>query len=133
MSIGTTTILTTVLMLNGVQSDPVQPYEPNGRADRSPESVRTDALKVWIGELRSYVIANWDEPKMAPNLTYPCAARVIIEASGHVSSVTFPKPCGDPLEKSIEEAICDSSPLPVPSDPRQFTSNLLLNFMPKGQ
>jgi hypothetical protein len=111
----------------------VQASEAHSPADSVEKKARTDEVRARAVKLRSHVMANWTQPANSPDLRYPCRADVIIDRAGQVESVAFSKPCGAALEKSIEEAIRGSTPLPVMQDPRLFTRNLILNFFPRDQ
>lgn len=97
---------------------------------RSGDSLPADFgdLDEYIGQIRQKIQRNWSVPASAgPDLS--CLVSVRQARGGEVRDVTILSCNGDDaVRRSIEAAIYRSSPLPEPSDPSLFSSDLELNL-----
>lgn len=83
--------------------------------------------------IRQKVTRNWIRPANAPR-GLSCLVRVRLAAGGEVLSVTIVRSSGYPLfDRSVENAVFKSAPLPVPDDPElfQYIREININFDPE--
>ncbi len=74
----------------------------------------------YVGYIRDKVNRLWIRPADLPH-SLTCKVRVRIIPGGDVSSVSIIRSSGsDAFDRSVEAAVYKASPLPVPSDIRQF-------------
>jgi colicin import membrane protein len=86
----------------------------------------------WGDALSRHVAQHWSRPSAQAG-AFQCAVRVQLLPDGTVTSAKITKSCGNPvLDKSVEDAVFRSSPLPRPADPSIFERDLIINFVPEG-
>jgi colicin import membrane protein len=95
-------------------------------------SEREVKLAQWAEMLARHVERNWVRPPGAPE-DFECTVRVQQLPDGTVTSARIVKSCGNALlDKSVEDAVFRSSPLPKPADPSVFDRDLDFRFIPQS-
>ncbi|MEO6076540.1 MAG: cell envelope integrity protein TolA [Dokdonella sp.] len=87
----------------------------------------------WGRAVQQAIHSRWVQPR-GPNIPtdFSCDVRVKLTPFGGVNDVKIVRSCGDvALDASIETAVRESSPLPTPKDPADFSDTLLLTFTPR--
>ena len=87
----------------------------------------------WGRAVQQAVHDRWVQPR-GPNIPTDFSCDVMVELTpfGGVDDVNIVRSCGDvALDASIETAVRESSPLPTPNDPADFSESLLLTFTPR--
>jgi hypothetical protein len=94
------------------------------------ESEAAGLLDEYIRTIETRIKQNWNRPLSArPGID--CVVNVVQLPSGDVMSATVAACNGDDaVRRSIERAVLDASPLPMPPDPSLFERNLRVNFRP---
>ncbi len=82
--------------------------------------IAASEVNKYVGYMRDKVTRMWIRPAdLPPSLT--CKVRVKIIPGGDVTSVSIVRSSGsEAFDRSVEAAVYKASPLPVPSDIRQF-------------
>jgi colicin import membrane protein len=104
--------------------------EQEQQARASTERERQIAL--WAAALEAHIRKNWVRPPGSAD-RFECSVRVEMLPDGSVrpGSVRITSPCGSPvLNRSVEDAVYRSSPLPRPADPSVFVRDLNITFKP---
>ena len=102
--------------------------EQAGRA----ASERDRKLALWAEALIAHVAGNFSIPPGAP-ADFECKVRLQLLPDGTVTDAKILKSCGSALlDKSVEDAVYRSSPMPKPSDPSVFDRDLTINFKPNS-
>jgi colicin import membrane protein len=100
--------------------------EQQARASAERESMQSE----WADVLGRHVQKYWNRPAAAP-AAFDCTVRVQLLPDGTVTSAKIMKSCGTaPLDKSVEDAVLRSSPMPRPANPLAFDRDLIINFFP---
>lgn len=87
----------------------------------------------WGRAVQEAIHHRWVQPR-GPKIPteFSCDVMVKLTPFGGVDDVKVVRSCGDvALDASIETAVRDSSPLPTPKDPADFSDTLLLTFTPR--
>ena len=87
----------------------------------------------WGSVVQEAIHRRWVQP-LGPKIPteFSCDVMVKLTPFGGVDDVKIVRSCGDvALDASIETAVRDSSPLPIPKDPADFSDTLLLTFTPR--
>ena len=87
----------------------------------------------WGRGVQQAIHSRWVQPR-GPNIPtdFSCDVMVKLTPFGGVDDVKIVRSCGDvALDASIETAIRESSPLPTPKDPANFSDTLMLTFTPR--
>ncbi|MEO7916075.1 MAG: TonB family protein [Dokdonella sp.] len=108
--------------------------ESNSEASAS----RTDPASLaksddWGRAVQEAIHARWIQPR-GPKIPtdFSCDVMVKLTPFGGVDDVKVVRSCGDPaLDASVETAVRESSPLPIPTNPDEFSDTLLLSFTPR--
>lgn len=96
-------------------------------------SEREKQLAQWADVLSRHVARNWVRPPGTAE-DFSCTVRVQLLPDGSVTSAKIVKSCGNGLlDKSVEDAVFRSSPVPKPADPSVFDRDLTINFVPQSQ
>jgi len=91
---------------------------------------REAKLAQWADVLTRHIARNWVRPEAG---AFECLVRVRLLPDGTVTSAKISKSCGNAsLDKSVEDAVFRSSPLPKPSDPSVFDRDLTIRFVPES-
>jgi colicin import membrane protein len=86
----------------------------------------------WIDTLSRHIAKNWVRPSSTVT-DFECQVRVQQLPDGQVTFARIVKSCGNsPLDKSVEDAVFRSSPLPRPTDPSIFDRDLVITFIPES-
>ena len=92
-------------------------------------AIRADAQKLWVRALAEAIRRNWLRPPGAEN--FSCKLNVRLQANGQVLSARIISSCGSPvLDDSVIKAVYKASPLPLPTEPSAFESDLNFTFRP---
>ena len=85
----------------------------------------------YIGQIKAKIDRNWlRPPRTAAGLK--CVVRVSQIPGGEVVQVEIQSSSGNvAFDRSVEEAVLRSSPLPVPKDPSLFDRNITITFEPE--
>ena len=100
-------------------------------AESPPEDGSTGSGD-WGRAVQQAIHNRWVQPR-GPNIPtdFSCDVMVKLTPFGGVDDVEIVRSCGNvALDASIETAVRDSSPLPTPKDPADFSETLLLTFTP---
>ena len=82
-------------------------------------------------QIQSTVNRNWIRPTGAPK-GLRCTVKVTQIPGGQVVSVVITKSCGNvAFDRSVENAVLRSSPLPQPKDPSLFAREIIFEFEPE--
>jgi len=93
-------------------------------------SERDRKLAEWADVLARHVQRHWIRPSAAA-AGFECTVRVQMLPDGTVTSARIDRSCGSSaLDKSVEDAVYRSSPLPRPADPAVFDRDLIITFIP---
>lgn len=85
----------------------------------------------WGNMVAAHIRKNWLRPG-GDNADFSCRVQVQLLPDGTVTSVKIARSCGsDVLNKSVEDAVYRSSPIPRPADPSAFVRDLSIEFRPK--
>lgn len=87
----------------------------------------------WGRAVQEAIHRRWRQPR-GPKIPteFSCDVMVKLTPFGGVDDVKVIRSCGDvALDASIETAVRDSSPLPTPKNPADFSDTLLLTFTPR--
>lgn len=96
---------------------------------RPSESQHSDVQRVWARSLAAALRHNWLRPPGAAD--FICKINVQLLPNGLVESVRIVETSGSPAtDDSVINAVHKASPLPLPSDPSAFVSELNLSFRP---
>lgn len=115
------------------------PSRPPTVGEPVDSSVATNAAGNPIGAddwglaVQEAIHRRWVQPR-GPKIPteFSCDVMVKLTPFGGVDDVKMVRSCGDvALDASIETAVRDSSPLPIPKDPADFSNTLLLTFTPR--
>ena len=123
----------------GARARPPRPLQLPGRAAaggggrhaRRGRQAAADqrALAGYIQAIRNKVEANWIRPPGATDVT--CKVHVKQLPGGQVANVRVVSSCGGPaLDRSVEQAIYKSDPLPSPPSGNLFQSDIEFTFRP---
>jgi colicin import membrane protein len=89
------------------------------------------AQSAWASLLSAHVQKYWIRPASAPP-EFECLVRVQLLPDGTVTSANITQTCGNSaLDKSVEDAVLRSSPMPRPANPRAFDRTLEIRFIPR--
>lgn len=110
----------------------------NSAATSAPQSVNpasngSTGVDDWGRVVQQAIRSHWIQPR-GPNIPtdFSCDVMVKITPFGGVDDVKVVRSCGAvALDASIETAVRDSSPLPTPKDPADFSDTLSLTFTPR--
>ncbi len=92
-------------------------------------AVRADSQALWARALSEAIRRNWLRPPGAD--TFTCLLKVRMQQTGQVINATIVSTCGSPiLDDSVVSAVYKASPLPLPSEPSAFLSELTFRFKP---
>lgn len=92
-------------------------------------AVRADSQKLWARALAEAIRRNWLRPPGGDNFT--CLLKVRMQTTGQVINATIVSTCGSlVLDDSVISAVYKASPLPLPSEPTAFLSELTFRFKP---
>jgi len=109
--------------------------EEQERAAQASEAKAMAAMADLQGLIRQRVTRNWIRPASAPD-GLNCLVRVRLASGGEVLSVSIVKSSGNALfDRSVENAVYKSAPLPVPDDPKLFKyiREINIKFDPQDQ
>lgn len=85
----------------------------------------------YAARVRDHIRQRWARPPGADE-EFVCTMRIAQLPGGQIQSYELLSSCGNPfLDASVEKAIRDSDPLPLPENPRVFERTLKLDFVPK--
>lgn len=85
----------------------------------------------WAALVTRHIQKNWIRPT-GSNEEFLCLVEVVLLPDGTVTSARVVQSCGNPvLNKSVEDAVFRSSPIPRPANPAVFDRNLKINFKPR--
>jgi colicin import membrane protein len=102
--------------------------EQEDRARALSEREQQQAL--WSDAISRHVARNWTRPSSV-SADFQCTVRVQQLPDGTVVQARIVKSCGTAqLDKSVEDAVFRSSPLPRPQDPSVFERELIIDFIP---
>jgi colicin import membrane protein len=88
--------------------------------DQMHADISASEMDKYVGYIRDKVSRVWIRPADLP-ASLTCSVRVRIIPGGDVASVSIVRSSGlDAFDRSVEAAVYKASPLPVPSDIRQF-------------
>ena len=91
-----------------------------------------EARQQYIAPIRQKVERNWLRPPGAP-AGLKCVVRVSQIPGGEVVGIAIQTSSGNvAFDRSVEEAVLRSSPLPVPKDPSWFDRHILITFDPEA-
>ncbi len=94
-----------------------------------PAAADQRARAGYIQAIRNKVEANWIRPPGATDVT--CKVHVKQLPGGQVANVRVVSSCGGPaLDRSVEQAIYKSDPLPSPPSGNLFQSDIEFTFRP---
>jgi colicin import membrane protein len=100
--------------------------EQAAREQAERESMQSE----WGDQLSRHVQKYWIRPGSAA-AEFECEVRVQLLPDGSVTSAKISKSCGNPmLDRSVEDAVLRSSPMPRPSNPLAFDRDLYITFVP---
>jgi len=105
------------------------------RTAQANEAKAMAAMADLEGLIRERVTRNWVRPAGAPD-GLDCLVRVRLAPGGEVLDVSIVKSSGNALfDRSVENAVYKSAPLPVPDDPKlfQYIREINIKFDPKDQ
>lgn len=95
------------------------------------ESDLNALVSEWGSQVAAHIRKNWLRPG-ADNAEFSCRVQVQLLPDGAVISAKIARSCGsDVLNKSVEDAVYRSSPMPRPADPSAFVRDLSIEFRPK--
>lgn len=78
-----------------------------------------------------HIQKNWIRPGSS-NADFSCNVQVQLLPDGTVTSARITRTCGSSaLDKSVEDAVFRSSPIPRPANPTVFTRDLTIVFVPR--
>lgn len=100
---------------------------------KNPTGDDSSGVDDWGRAVQQAVHNRWVQPR-GPNIPtdFSCDVMVKLTPFGGVDDVEIVRSCGDvALDASIETAVRESSPLPTPKDPADFSESLLLTFTPR--
>jgi len=105
------------------------------RALEREEQARTQAeidakVAAWQVQLQNHISKFWTRP---PGTTQSAQSTVRVQLlpDGTVVSAKIARGSGNPaLDRSVEDAVFRSSPLPLPADPSAFDRDLIITFVP---
>lgn len=101
--------------------------ESAARAERELADVRAR----YVAAIKAHVEANWLRPPGATDIR--CEVRVAQLPGGQVVDYKLLESCGnDAVDRSVEQAIRKSDPLPRPPDRRVFERELIFTFEPQS-
>lgn len=96
-------------------------------------NIATAGADDWGLAVQQAIHRRWVQPR-GPKIPteFSCDVMVKLTPFGGVDDVKVVRSCGDvALDASIETAVRDASPLPIPKDPSDFSNTLLLTFTPR--
>lgn len=105
---------------------------PAAQPENTNSSSSTSADE-WGRAVQQAIHSRWVQPR-GPNIPteFSCDVMVKLTPFGGVDDVKVVRSCGDvALDASIETAVRESSPLPTPKDPADFSETLMLTFTPR--
>lgn len=102
--------------------------------EQEAQALRQSELKgrinEWGARVTAHIRKNWIRPSGADD--FSCTVQVQLLPDGTVTAARIVRSCGSPvLNKSVEDAVYRSSPIPRPDDPAAFTRDLTINFAPQ--
>ena len=93
--------------------------------------MRAQLLAEYIGQIQATVNRNWIRPTGAGK-GLKCTVKVAQIPGGEVHSVVITKSSGNvAFDRSVENAVLKSSPLPQPKDPSLFAREIIFEFEPE--
>ena len=96
------------------------------------DAIDGEARQQYIARIRQKVERNWLRPPGTP-AGLKCVVGVAQIPGGEVVQVVIQSSSGNvPFDRSVEEAVLRSSPLPVPKDPSWFDRYILITFDPEA-
>lgn len=97
------------------------------------EAMQADARQRYMFRIKQRIMSRWAVPASAtPGVE--CVANIIQAPGGEVISFRLGRCNGDDaVRRSIEAAIKNASPLPMPDDPRVFEREVRITFRPEEQ
>lgn len=94
--------------------------EERARQAAAEARERASVLATWEGRIRQRVMAKWVEPSAASK-GMKCDVFVRLVPGGEVIEARVVRSSGDALfDRSVESAVYQASPLPVPAEPHLF-------------
>ncbi len=116
-----------------VAESSMDPGATPARPAEDPSGNGSTGADDWAGAVQQAIHRRWVQPR-GPNIPtdFYCDVMVRLTPFGGVDDVKVVRSCGDvALDASIETAVRDSSPLPTPKEPADFSDTLLLTFTPR--
>ena len=87
----------------------------------------------YIGQIKNKIERNWLRPPGSP-MGLRCVVRIWQIPGGEVVQAEIMTSSGNvAFDRSVEEAVLRSSPLPVPRDPALFERSIIISFEPEGR
>jgi colicin import membrane protein len=94
--------------------------EERERTAQANEARALAAMSEFEGLIRQKITRNWNKPGSVPR-GLSCLVRVRLAAGGEILGVSIVKSSGNGVfDRSVENAVYKSAPLPVPEDPELF-------------
>ena len=115
---------------SGNDREAATPSNPQSAGSTSNGSAGADD---WGQAVQAAIHRRWVQPR-GPKIPtdFSCDVMVKLTPFGGVDDVKVVRSCGDvALDASVETAVRDSSPLPRPKDPADFSDTLMLTFTPR--
>ena len=86
----------------------------------------------YIAQIKDKIERNWSRPPGTAS-GLKCVVRVSQIPGGEVVHAEIQESSGNiAFDRSVEEAVLRSSPLPVPKDPSLFDRNIVITFEPEA-
>jgi colicin import membrane protein len=93
-------------------------------------AARGAAQMPWLSAIVAKIQRNWQRPPGSAD-RFNCVVRLEQLPGGEVVRATVIRSCGTPvLDRSVENAVLKSSPLPTPPDPALFERVIDVRFCP---
>lgn len=103
--------------------------------DQEAQALRQSEMNAriheWGARVTAHIRKNWIRPAGSAE-DFDCTVQVQLLPDGTVTIVRIVRSCGTAvLNKSVEDAVYRSSPIPRPDDPAVFQRELTINFKPR--